>query len=153
MIYRGGPLDLRFGGPLEAKTFVRAPKIDPPGAPGRVFGLECRSCGQDLGWFYRCVRNSQRVPEVFLGPSVFWRPGVHRPSCWSTQRCASGPSLKKRSLVVSARRFFSGWYRRRSKAHEWTNPGPRNDFRIGVRGYISAEQSHNLKVSDRRRNT
>ena len=28
------PLDLRFRGPLEAKSFVRAPKIDPPGAPG-----------------------------------------------------------------------------------------------------------------------
>ncbi len=26
------PLDLRFRGPLEAKSFVRGPKIDPPGA-------------------------------------------------------------------------------------------------------------------------
>jgi hypothetical protein len=29
------PLELRFRGPLEAKSFVRAPKIDPLGAPGR----------------------------------------------------------------------------------------------------------------------
>ncbi len=41
------PLDLRFRGPLEAKSFVRAPKIDPPAAPGRVFDLKCRSCGCD----------------------------------------------------------------------------------------------------------
>ena len=41
----GVPLDLRFRGPLEAKSFVRAPKIDPPGAQGRVFDLKCRSCG------------------------------------------------------------------------------------------------------------
>ncbi len=27
------PLDLRFRGPLEAKSFVRGRKIDPPGAP------------------------------------------------------------------------------------------------------------------------
>jgi hypothetical protein len=39
------PLDLRFRGPLEAKSFVRGPKIDPPGAPGRVFDLKCASCG------------------------------------------------------------------------------------------------------------
>jgi hypothetical protein len=39
------PRDLRFRGPLEAKSFVRGPKIDPPGAPGRVFDLKCASCG------------------------------------------------------------------------------------------------------------
>ncbi len=33
------PLDLRFRGPLEAKSFVRGPKTDPPGSPG------CASCG------------------------------------------------------------------------------------------------------------
>ncbi len=33
------PLDLRFRGPLEAKSFVRGLDIDPPGAPGRVFDL------------------------------------------------------------------------------------------------------------------
>ncbi len=39
-LFRGRvPLDLRFRGPLEAKYFVRSPKIDPPGAPGRVFDL------------------------------------------------------------------------------------------------------------------
>ncbi len=41
----GVPLDLRFRGSLEAKSFVRAPTIDPPGAPGRVFDLKCASCG------------------------------------------------------------------------------------------------------------
>ncbi len=39
------PLDLRFRGPLEAKSFVRGRNSDPPGAPGRVFDLKCRSCG------------------------------------------------------------------------------------------------------------
>ncbi len=39
------PLDLRFRGPLEAKSFVRGRKNDPPGAPGRVFDLKCASCG------------------------------------------------------------------------------------------------------------
>ncbi len=34
------PLDLRFRGPLEAKSFVRGPKIDPPGALGMVFNLK-----------------------------------------------------------------------------------------------------------------
>ncbi len=29
------PLDLRFRGPLEAKSFVGAPKIYPPGGPGK----------------------------------------------------------------------------------------------------------------------
>ena len=38
-------MDLRFRGPLEAKSFVRGPKFDPPGAPGRVFDLKCASCG------------------------------------------------------------------------------------------------------------
>ncbi len=41
------PLDLRFRGSLEAQSFVRAPTIDPPGAPGRVCDLKCRSCGYD----------------------------------------------------------------------------------------------------------
>ncbi len=41
----GRPLDLRFRGPLKAKSFVRVRKIDPPGAPGRVFDLNCASCG------------------------------------------------------------------------------------------------------------
>ncbi len=33
-LFVGGraPVDLRFRGPLEAKSFVRAPKINPPGA-------------------------------------------------------------------------------------------------------------------------
>ncbi len=39
------PLDLRFRGPLEVKSFVRGPKIEPPGAPGRVLDLKCASCG------------------------------------------------------------------------------------------------------------
>ena len=39
------PLDLRFRGPLEAKSFVRGRKIDPPGASGRVLDLKCASCG------------------------------------------------------------------------------------------------------------
>ena len=33
------PPDLRFRCPLDAKSFVRGPKIDPPGAPGTVFDL------------------------------------------------------------------------------------------------------------------
>ncbi len=40
MLFRKGPLDLRIPGPFEAKSFVRGRKIDPPGAPGRVFDLE-----------------------------------------------------------------------------------------------------------------
>ena len=39
------PLDLGFRGPSEAKSFVRGRKIEPPGAPGRVFDLKCASCG------------------------------------------------------------------------------------------------------------
>ncbi len=38
-------------GTLEAKSFVRGRKIDPPGAPGRVFELKCTSCGHVL----RCM--------------------------------------------------------------------------------------------------
>ncbi len=51
------PLDLRFRGPLEAKSFARGPKIDPPGAPGRVFDLKCRSCGRDR----RCKQTKRRL--------------------------------------------------------------------------------------------
>ncbi len=40
-------MDLRFRGPLEAKSFVRGPKIDPPGAPLKVFDIKCRCCGRD----------------------------------------------------------------------------------------------------------
>ncbi len=47
------PLDLRLRGPLEAKSFVRGPKIDPPGAPGRVFDVKYRSCGH----VRRCTRS------------------------------------------------------------------------------------------------
>ncbi len=32
-------LNIEFRGPLEATSFVRVPKIDPPGAPGMVFDL------------------------------------------------------------------------------------------------------------------
>jgi hypothetical protein len=39
------PLDLRFRGPLEAKSFVRATKLGRPGAQGRVLDLDCASCG------------------------------------------------------------------------------------------------------------
>ncbi len=39
------PPDLGFRGPLEARSSVRGPKIDPPGAQGRVFDLRCASCG------------------------------------------------------------------------------------------------------------
>ena len=52
------PLDLRFRGPLEAESFVRGRKIDPPGAPGRVFDLKCASCGH----VRRCIRTSQTQP-------------------------------------------------------------------------------------------
>jgi hypothetical protein len=51
------PLDLRFRGPLEAKSFVRGRKFDPPGAPGRVFDLKCASCGH----VRRCMCNQQKV--------------------------------------------------------------------------------------------
>jgi hypothetical protein len=34
-------LDLRIPGPFEAKYCARGRKIDPPGASGRVFDLEC----------------------------------------------------------------------------------------------------------------
>ncbi len=48
------PLDLRLRGPLEAKSFIRALKIDPPGAPGRAFDLKCRFRGRDR----RCIKTS-----------------------------------------------------------------------------------------------
>jgi hypothetical protein len=59
------PLDLRFWGPLEAKSFVRGLKIEPPGAPGRVFDLKCASCGH----VRRCTAQSLSVT-----------PGAH-PAC------------------------------------------------------------------------
>ncbi len=51
------PSDLEFGGPLESKSFVRGPKIDPPGAQGRVHRSKCRSFGRD--------RRCNIVPAVF----------------------------------------------------------------------------------------
>ncbi len=51
------PLDLRFRGPLEAKSFVRGRKIEPPGAPGKVFDLQCASCGH----VRRCTRAQERL--------------------------------------------------------------------------------------------
>ncbi len=54
------PLDLRFRGPREAKSFVRGPKIDPPGAPGRVFDLKCTSCG----YVRRCTMLQHASPST-----------------------------------------------------------------------------------------
>ena len=46
--------DLRIRCPLDAKSFVRGPKTDPPGAPGTVFDLKCTSWGaaapHRVGW-------------------------------------------------------------------------------------------------------
>ncbi len=58
------PPDLRFRGPLEAKSFVLGAKLDPPGAQGRVFDLKCRSCGRDL----LCITVSPlvRTPPKYL---------------------------------------------------------------------------------------
>ncbi len=52
-VLRGGraPLDLRFRGSFEAKSFVRGPKIDPPGASERGFDLKFASCG----YVRRCI--------------------------------------------------------------------------------------------------
>ncbi len=40
----GKALDLKFWGPLEAKSFGRGPKIHSRGVQARVFDLKCRSC-------------------------------------------------------------------------------------------------------------
>ncbi len=78
------PLDLRFRGPLEAKSFVRGPKIDPPGAPGRVFDLKCRSCGpvrrcfsegRRSGFLAKCFLEAcgtkAKKPHLFKNKDVF----------------------------------------------------------------------------------
>ncbi len=85
------PLDLRFRGLLEAKSFVRAPKIDPQ---GRVFDLKGRSCGYDR-------RNSASGPEIgFMGRiSAGFRPGSggNILLCVSLSLTAAGPT--QRSLI------------------------------------------------------
>jgi hypothetical protein len=63
------PLDLRFWGPLEAKSFVRGREIDPPGAAGRVFDLNRASCGH----VRRCITLTWTQGQIlylsFLGAS------------------------------------------------------------------------------------
>ncbi len=61
-----GPLDLRFRGPLEAKSFVRGRKIDPPGAPGRVFDLKCASCGHVRPCTSQSLVNYMVLRVVFI---------------------------------------------------------------------------------------
>ncbi len=51
-------MDLRFRGPLEAKSLVRGRKMDPPGAPGRGFDFKCRCNPRDC---------NLGVPVVVLG--------------------------------------------------------------------------------------
>ncbi len=59
-------------GPLEAKSSARAPKIDPPRAPGRAFNLKCRSCCND-----RCCKlpmHMRGVPVADQHNSASWHP-------------------------------------------------------------------------------
>ena len=80
------PLDLRFRGPLEAKSFVRGPKIDPPGAPGRVFDLKCASCGhvRRCSPFFSFALIVTTISFVDFWGCIFevwpapWGPGNHR---------------------------------------------------------------------------
>ncbi len=73
------PVDLRFRCPLEAKSCVRGPKIDLPGAQGRVFDLTCPSCGRDR----RCSFSRRGVPTVSRKPSGFdpCTPSPQAPLC------------------------------------------------------------------------
>ncbi len=75
------PLDLRFRGPLEAKSFIRGPNIDPPGAPGGVLNahpvvmstaelLHGMQIGSTL------LRNNASGPEIGL-PGQIW-PDCYR---------------------------------------------------------------------------
>ncbi len=98
--YSGGPhirfpcwgegvhLDLRFRGPLEAKSVVRGPKIDPPGAQGRVFDLRYRSCGFDR----RCTQPFY-IPVSGLDQELATK--------WS-YNCASGLSLGASCTILRA---------------------------------------------------
>ncbi len=52
---------LGLGASLEAKSFVRGTKIDPPGAQRRVFDLKCASCGRDR----RCTALPCRVLPIW----------------------------------------------------------------------------------------
>ncbi len=98
------PLDLRFRGLLEAKPFVLAPKIDPPGAPGRVFDLKCASCGLVrrcnyflARFFYMCKRSN---PKGFaLRASPFSRGPLWR---------SRSPTFSERTYTacLCLRRFF-----------------------------------------------
>ena len=75
------PLDLRFRGPLEAKSFVRGRKIEPPGALGRVSDLKYRSCG-----YVRRCRGTCRLHcglEAFVCSSSSSWPC--RRVCWTDQ--------------------------------------------------------------------
>ncbi len=62
-LFWGGrvPLDLRFRGPLEEKSLVRAPKIDTPGAPGGVFDLKCAYCGHVRRCTYMLPKGGSHV--------------------------------------------------------------------------------------------
>ncbi len=70
------PPDLRFRGPLEAISFVRGRKIDPPGAPGRVFDLKCRSCG----YVRRCTTTDSRCAAARVGTPVCSTVGRRAPT-------------------------------------------------------------------------
>ncbi len=86
------PLDLGLRGPLAAKSVVRAPKVDPPGAPGRVFDPKCPSCGRDR----RCNQlRSQRPPQ----PWRVWKRERHT----AKHLVFDSPQTAKQMLVFHLR--------------------------------------------------
>ena len=64
------PLDLRFRGPLEAKSFVRGRKIGPPRAPTRVFDLKCASCGHVRRCICAAASSLRETDQLRWGASV-----------------------------------------------------------------------------------
>ena len=111
------PLDLGFRGPSEAKSFVRGRKIEPPGAPGRVFDLKCASCGH----VRRC--SSHKHKGIFSGNGVRRFTGGSRP-----------PGRLPRLISDRFRPFFydpeSRGQNPLSAAVKSTLPGPREGSSI-----------------------
>ena len=74
------PPGLRFRCPLDAKSFVRGPKIDPPGAPGTVFDLNAHLVVMSACVFSMGRHASEKIPvpvgsgRILRGSAGAW-PG------------------------------------------------------------------------------
>ncbi len=107
------PPDLRFRGFLQAKSSVRGPKIDPPGAQGRVFDLKCRSCGggrlcvnTQHGLVY--ATNPRAVAPVLIGSTVCAGPAFTLVAGVSESKAYPEPPPVHTRLGFSIHGFWTG---------------------------------------------